>query len=92
MPSQSVDKQIRKSHLLYVSDVIGASLDSGNAKPFWRYIKSKGQQMFGVAALSSHSGLASKAEDKAEILSAQFKSVFTTEDTSTQPSINMPEV
>ena len=51
---KSVDKQIRKSHLSYVSYVIGASLDSGNAKPFWRYIKSQGQQMFGVAALSSH--------------------------------------
>ena len=48
--------------------------------------------MFGVVALSSHSGLATKAEDKAEILSAQFKSVFSTKDTSTQPSINMPVV
>ena len=32
------------------------------------------------------------AENKAEILSAQFKSVFTTEDTSIPPSINMPKV
>ena len=45
--------------------------------------------MFGVA---THSGLATKAEDKAEILSAQFKSVFTAENTSTQPSVNMPVV
>ena len=43
---KAIDRQISSAHLLYINDVIGDSLESQNIKPFWRYVKAKGQHTF----------------------------------------------
>ena len=50
----------------------------------------KGQHTCGITALSEPADLATKLEDKVEILSKQFQSIFTTENTSQQPTLDMP--
>jgi hypothetical protein len=47
----------------------------------YSYIKSKKQDASGISSLRDNQGyLHSEAKDKAEILNAQFKSVYTQED------------
>ena len=59
-----VHKQIRKSYLSFVSDVIGASLDSGNAKPFWRYIKSKASKFLELRLFLANQALPTRRKTR----------------------------
>ena len=55
-------------------------------KRFWSYIKAKKQESTGVAPLKNIDGfIHSSSQSKAEILNAQFQSVFTVEDLSSMP-------
>ena len=57
-----------------------------NPKKFWSFLKDKKQESSGVAPLRSTDGLIhSDSGTKANILNAQFKSVFTKEDLSSMP-------
>ena len=57
-----------------------------NPKKFWSFLKGKKQESSGVAPLRSTDGLIhSDSGTKANILNAQFKSVFTKEDLSSMP-------
>ena len=57
-----------------------------NSKKFWKYIKSRKQDTMGIGTLENNGVLAETVEQKAEMLSNQFTSVFTTENTTNMPS------
>ena len=73
------EKVIKHSHWTYVNDTLSDSLADGNLKPFLGYIKSNKQDSSGVAPMKHDGKLFSKGIDKANILSDQFKSVFSHE-------------
>ena len=78
-------KSIRKDHDCYMRDIISPDAKQ-NPKKFWSFLKGKKQESSGVAPLRSTDGLIhSDSGTKANILNAQFKSVFTKEDLSSMP-------
>jgi uncharacterized protein (DUF2252 family) len=73
-------KTTRQAHNKYLYDIISPKLKDNN-KQFYSYIKSKKLDASGISPLRDNQGyLHSEAKDKAEILNAQFKSVYTQED------------
>ncbi len=70
-------KAIRQAHWQYINNILQESLDKNDTKPFWRYIKARRQDSFGVAPLKHNGTIHSDSQTKSEILNAQFKSVFT---------------
>ncbi|KAJ8025928.1 Exosome complex component CSL4 [Holothuria leucospilota] len=84
------DRTIRIAKRNYIHDIIGESLQSNNTKPFWNFIKSKRQEVFGVHSLKTPDGSkVCSAKDKANALNNQFCAVFTKEDMKNFP--DMPE-
>ena len=81
------DRQIKKQYKTYVKDVIGASVHSENTKPFWNFIKTKRQEVFGISSSNVAGHTISSAKDKAEPLNEQFCSIFTQEDPTNIPDI-----
>ena len=82
-----VKKQIQQAHESYVNEVIGWSLEEGNAKSFKNYIKlKKKNESIGIPPLCDSNRLVSSNSGKANILNSYFKSAFTAEDTSTIPN------
>ncbi len=73
-------KAIRNTHWEYLNNILAEGLAEGNTRPFWRYIKSRKQDSFGIAPLKEDGVVHSEAREKAEILNRQFESVFTQED------------
>ena len=57
--------------------MLQTSLEDGNSKPFYRYVKSKKEDNIGVSPLKEDGKLHVSAQKKCEILAAQFRSVFT---------------
>ena len=39
---------------VYVNGILQNGLESGNNKPFWKYVKSQKQKTFGISALKSN--------------------------------------
>jgi nitrous oxide reductase len=73
-------KTTRQAHSKYLYDIISPKLKD-NSKQFYSNIKSKKQDSSGISPLRDNQGyLHSEAKDKAEILNAQFKYVYTQED------------
>ena len=70
-------KDIKRAKADFVHNKISSSLAEGNSKPFWSYIKGQRQESVGIPPLRRNEGLFSSAKDKAEILLAEFKSLFT---------------
>ena len=61
-------------------------------KQFWKYVSSKTKCKGKISALIDREGnLATDDSDKAEVLNHHFASVFTIEDTSYIPPINIPQ-
>ena len=60
--------------------ILNKSLEHGNNKPFWKYIKSRRSDNIGVAAIKNNGILYHDSKSKAELLNHQFKSVFTMDD------------
>ena len=83
---RTLDRDIRKSRSEFLHNV-GESLESGDTKPFWRFIKNSRNNFSGVAALNTELGTATSATEKANALNDQFKSVFTNEDCSSIPTL-----
>ena len=79
---RATQKCIRASHWRHINTVLDESLKEGNSKPFWKYVKSKRVDNFGISALKENGLLFEDSRSKAEILLKQFTSVFTKEDTS----------
>ena len=60
--------------------ILTESLEHGNNKPFWKYIKARRNDNVGVAAIKNNDILYHDSKTKAELLNHQFKSVFTMDD------------
>ena len=71
-----VKRELWDAGRVYVNDILQNGLESGNNKPFWKYVKSQ-QKTFGISALKSNGNMITDNLSKAEILNSQFKSVFT---------------
>ena len=80
-------RKLRQAEWNYVNTNILEGLNNNNTKPFWKYIKSKKQDSFGIAPLRSSGKMISDSKGKAEILVKQFQSVFTKETSGPLPSV-----
>ncbi|XP_063968215.1 sodium-coupled monocarboxylate transporter 1-like [Lytechinus pictus] len=69
---------LRSARWEYLNDVIGPSLRE-KPKAFYQYVKRLRQDSTGIQQLLSEGCLKSCSQEKADILSRQFESVFTTE-------------
>ena len=67
------------------------ALEQGDPGPFLRYIRSQKQDNVGISPLKDGGNLHTDTMEKAEILSNQFKSVFTQEDTKVIPHLHDPD-
>ena len=72
------------------------SMEEGNNKNFWKYIKSRRKDNIGVAGIQENGVLHQDSETKANLLNKQFQSVFTKEDPKeklpTLPQSNYPSI
>ena len=85
-------KQVRQAQLNYVNAVLNKSLEHGNNKPFWKYIKARRNDNIGVAAIKNNGILYHDSKTKAELLSHQFMSVFAMDDdTDHLPTMSHPK-
>ena len=75
---QMVKRELWNSESVYVNGILQNGLETGNNKPFWKYVKSQKQkETFGISALKSYGNVITDSLTNAEILNSQFKSVFT---------------
>ena len=81
-------RQLRQARSGYISDIIGSAFEENDSKPFWKFIKSRKNDSPGVAPLKSQGVLHTDSATKAELLNAQFKSVFTKEDLASIPELD----
>ena len=83
---------VHGSTLEYVNVILNKSLEHGNNKPFWKYIKAKRNDNIGVAAIRNNGILHHDSKTKAELLNHKFKSAFTMDDdTDYLPTISHPK-
>ena len=82
---QMVKRELRDAERVYVNGILQNGLESGNNKPFWKYVKS--QKTFGISDLKSNGNVITDSLSKAEILNSQFKSVFTPKPGNTFPQL-----
>ena len=61
-------------------NVLEKSMNEGQNKSFWKYVKAKRKDNIGVAGLRENGTLHQDSKTKAELLNNQFRSVFTRED------------
>ncbi len=85
---KEVQRAIKTAHDNYINSILSDALEEGNHKPFWSYVKSKRKDAGGIAPLRSNGTLLSSSHEKAEVLSEQFSSVFTRDDTSPIPAMS----
>ena len=91
-----VQKELRVAHSNYLQEILvdgsNNQYDNDNkqrvGKRFFSYVKSLKKDSMGVAPLLDEGYLVSDGRGKADILNRQFKSVFTTEDTSSVPTLD----
>lgn len=83
-------RELRRAEFSYLRGTIENGLAEGTSRPFWSYIKSKKRESVGVAPLRKNGSLVYDSLERANVLVAQFKSVFTRDDNppdrSRQPS------
>ena len=72
-------RELLDAERVYVNGILQNGLESGNNKPFWKYLKSKKNKKLLVSLLliKSNGNVITDGLSKAEILNSQFKSVFT---------------
>ena len=68
---------LRKAHNDYVNNILNEGLAKNDNKKFWKYIKARKQDSMGISPLKHQGSLHTDNKTKAELLSNQFKSVFT---------------
>ena len=72
--------------------ILNESLEHGNNKPFWKYVKARRNDNIGVAAIKNNGILYHDSKTKAELLNHQFRSVFTMDDdTDHLPTMSHPK-
>ena len=70
---QMVKREIRDAKRVYVNVILHNGIESGNNKPFWKYMKSPKQETFGISALKCKDNVITDSLSKAEIINSQFK-------------------
>ena len=61
---QMVKRELRDAERVYVNGILQNGLESGNNKPFWKYVKSQKQETFGISALKSNDNVKVSGPDK----------------------------
>ena len=80
-----VKRQLCDAERVYLNGILQNGLESGNNKPFWKYVKSQKQETFGISALKSNGNVITDSFSKAEFFNSQSKSVFTPHPRNTFP-------
>ena len=62
---QMVKRQLRDAERVYVNGILQNGLESGNNKPFWKYVKSQKQETVGISALKSNGNMITDSLSKA---------------------------
>ena len=68
---------LKTSHWLYINNILCTSLEEGNFKSFYKYVKSKREDRVGVSQLKEDGVLHTSPVKISEIVAKQFRSVFT---------------
>ena len=84
---QMVKRELWDAERVYANGILQNGLESGNNKPFGKYVKSPKQETFGISTLKSNGNVITDSLSKAEILNSQFKSVFTPQSGNTFPQL-----
>ena len=71
----------------YINRFLRIGLETGNKKPFWKYLRVQKQEDFGISALKSNGKMFTDRKSINEILNTQFKSVFTKKTSSKIPEL-----
>ena len=80
-------KALWNAHNTYLSNIFTTSMEENNSNIFLRCFKAQRPESTGVTPLIHDGQLHSRSKDKAEILSDQFKSVFTQDDGGAIPQL-----
>ena len=62
---QMVKRELRDAERVYVNGILQNGLESGNNKPFWKYVKIQKQETFGISALKSNGNVITDSLSKA---------------------------
>ena len=65
---QIIKHELQDVERVYVNGILQHSLESGNNKPFWKYVKSPKQETFGISALKSNGNVITYSLSKAFFL------------------------
>ena len=87
---RQVKKEIRDSYLNYISSLMAEADEGGKRAPkkLWSFLRSRKKETSSVPALQNTNGeLITDSQTKAQMLSSQYKSVFTDEDLTRIPSM-----
>ena len=79
----------------YINRFLQIGLETGNKKPFWKYLRVQKQEDFGISALKSNGKMFTDRKSISEILNTQFKSVFTKKTSSKileLPGVTFPSI
>ena len=71
----------------YINRFLQIGLETGNKKPFWKYLRVQKQEDFGISALKSNGKTFADRKSISEILNTQFKCVFTKKTSSKIPEL-----
>ena len=74
---KSFQSSLSKAHWQYINNILSTSLEEGNSKPFYKYVRSKREDQVGVPPLKENGVLHTSAAKRSEIAAKQFQSVFT---------------
>ena len=69
---QMVKRELLDAERVYVIGILQNGLESGNNKPFWKYVKSQKHETFGISSLKGNGNVNTDSLSKAEILNSQF--------------------
>ena len=78
---------MRQARWDHINGIITQEDDKAR-KGFWRYVKQFKKDNTGITVLKKDGRGATSPQQKAEMLNAQFSSVFTEEDTENLPQLN----
>ena len=83
---QMVKRELWDAEKVYVNSILPNGLESGNIKPFWKYVKYQKKKL-GISALKSNGNVITDSLSKTDILNSQFKSVVTPQSGNTFPQL-----
>ena len=94
--TKDLKKQLREAHNDYVTGIFSDGTTRGINKKAWTYIKSKRRDNIEIPPLKNkHGALCDEAQEKADILSKQYQSVFSRDnakDKTPNPTYNIPSM